>query len=94
MNTSRRLAGLARRSAPTLLTWAALAWLALPCTAFAQADATYPAKPIRIIVGFGAGGGNDLMARIIGQKLAENVGQAVVVENRTGAGGRLAIEYL
>jgi tripartite-type tricarboxylate transporter receptor subunit TctC len=94
MNTSRRLAGAARRSAPTLLTWAALAWLALPGTAFAQADATYPAKPIRIIVGFGAGGGNDLMARIIGQKLAENVGQAVVVENRTGAGGRLAIEYL
>src|SRR5581483_5447396 len=44
--------------------------------------------------GFAAGGGNDLMARIVGQKLSENIGQPVVVENRTGAGGRLAIEYL
>lgn len=66
-----------------------------PAASFAQADpANYPAKPIRIIVGFAAGGGNDLMARIIAQKLSENIGQAVVVENRTGAGGRLAVDYL
>jgi tripartite-type tricarboxylate transporter receptor subunit TctC len=63
--------------------------------AWAQAEvaANYPAKPIRIIVGFGAGGGNDLLARIVGQKLAENVGQPVVVETKPGAGGRLAVEY-
>ena len=66
-----------------------------PAASFAQADpANYPAKPIRIIVGFAAGGGNDLMARIVGQKLSENIGQTVVVENRTGAGGRLAVDYL
>jgi len=66
-----------------------------PTACFAQADAAnYPAKPIRIIVGFAAGGGNDLMARIVGQKLSENIGQAVVVENRIGAGGRLAVDYL
>jgi tripartite-type tricarboxylate transporter receptor subunit TctC len=64
-------------------------------TAWAQTDvaANYPSKPIRIIVGFAAGGGNDLLARIVGQKLAENIGQPVVVENKTGAGGRLAVEY-
>jgi len=68
---------------------------AAPGAALAQADvANYPAKPIRVVVGFAAGGGNDLMARIIGQKLSENVGQPVVVENRTGAGGRLAVDYL
>jgi tripartite-type tricarboxylate transporter receptor subunit TctC len=77
--------------------WTVLAWLivAAPAAALAQADiAKYPAKPIRVIVGFAAGSGNDLMARIVGQKLSENIGQPVVVENRTGAGGRLAVEYL
>jgi tripartite-type tricarboxylate transporter receptor subunit TctC len=74
----------------------AAAFLAMaPGAAFAQADsANYPVKPIRVIVGFAAGGGNDLMARIIAQKLSENIGQPAVVENRTGAGGRLAIDYL
>jgi tripartite-type tricarboxylate transporter receptor subunit TctC len=63
--------------------------------AWAQADsaASYPTKPIRVIVGFAAGGGNDLLARIVGQKLADNLGQPVVVENKPGAGGRLAVEY-
>jgi tripartite-type tricarboxylate transporter receptor subunit TctC len=63
--------------------------------AFAQTDpaANFPNKPIRLIVGFAAGGGNDLIARIVGPKLSENIGQPVIVENKTGAGGRLAIEY-
>ena len=63
--------------------------------ALAQADvaANYPAKLIRLIVGFAAGGANDLLARIVSQKLAENIGQPVVVENKPGAGGRLAVEY-
>jgi len=74
-----------------------LPWViaATPGAAIAQADAAhYPAKPIRVVVGFAAGGGNDLVARIVGQKLFENIGQAVVVENRPGAGGRLAVDYL
>ena len=43
----------------------------------AQANSPYPTRPIRIVVGFGPGGGNDLLARLIGQKLAERLGQAV-----------------
>jgi tripartite-type tricarboxylate transporter receptor subunit TctC len=62
--------------------------------ASAQQDvASYPSKPIRLIVGFGAGGGNDLLARIVGPKLSENIGQPVIIENKPGAGGRLAIDY-
>jgi tripartite-type tricarboxylate transporter receptor subunit TctC len=62
--------------------------------ASAQQDvASFPSKPIRLIVGFAAGGGNDVQARIVGQKLSENIGQPVIIENRAGAGGRLAIDY-
>ena len=59
----------------------------------AGAGADYPAKPIRMIVGFAAGGGNDLFARMVGHKLSENIGQPVVIENKTGAGGRIAVEF-
>jgi len=63
---------------------------------FAQeaAKSGYPEKTIRLIVGFAAGGGNDIIARILGQKLQESLGQTVVVENRVGAGGRLSAEYV
>lgn len=64
--------------------------------ASAQPDpaANYPNKPVRLIVGFGAGGGTDSMARIFAPKLAEVLGQPVVIENRTGAGGRTAIDFV
>lgn len=52
----------------------------------------YPAKPIRLIVPFAPGGGNDLIARIIGQRLTAMWGQAVIVDNRPGAGGNVAGE--
>src|SRR5260370_38360424 len=56
--------------------------------------ASYPNKPIRIVVGFAAGGGNDLVARIVGPKLSEIVGQPVIVENRPGPAGQLAVSYV
>jgi tripartite-type tricarboxylate transporter receptor subunit TctC len=53
---------------------------------------SYPAKPIRLIVPFAPGGGNDLIARIIGQRLTSLWGQTVIVDNRPGAGGNVAAE--
>jgi tripartite-type tricarboxylate transporter receptor subunit TctC len=50
----------------------------------------YPTKPIRFIVGFGAGGGNDMIARTLGRKLTESMGQQVIVENRAGGAGMVA----
>jgi tripartite-type tricarboxylate transporter receptor subunit TctC len=58
---------------------------------FAQ---TYPNKPIRFIIPFPAGGASDILARIIGQKLSEQLGQPVVPENRGGAGGNVGIEQV
>jgi tripartite-type tricarboxylate transporter receptor subunit TctC len=60
----------------------------------ALAQAEYPTRPIRIIVGFTPGGGNDIIARIFGQKLSESLGQPVVIENKPGAGAILATEYV
>lgn len=64
--------------------------LGAACSAFAQA--TYPAKPIRFIVGFPPGGTNDIVARVLAPKLGEYLGQQVVVENRGGANTAIASE--
>src|SRR6201991_2101360 len=64
-------------------------------SATAQEDpAKYPSKPIHIIVGFAAGGGNDIIARVFGQKLSESLGQPVIVENKPGGGAIVATEYV
>ena len=74
---------------------AAFGVLAAVATASAQdAAANYPNKPIRVIVPFAAGGGNDIFARLVGQKLGEILGQTVIIENKPGAGGRIAAEYV
>jgi tripartite-type tricarboxylate transporter receptor subunit TctC len=52
----------------------------------------YPERSIKILVGFAAGGGTDVAARIVAQKLTETIGQSVVVENRPGASGMIAAE--
>jgi tripartite-type tricarboxylate transporter receptor subunit TctC len=64
--------------------------LALPCAA----QDTYPSKPIRLLVGFPASGGPDLIARLIGAQLSQGWGQPVVVENRPGASGSIAADLL
>jgi len=74
-----------------LFTAAAIAAALLPMTASAQA---YPAKPVRILVGLAPGGGNDTMARMIGQKLSQTLKQQFVVDNRPGAGGMIAGELV
>lgn len=60
----------------------------------AAAQNDYPTKPIKIVVGFGAGGGTDILARLVGAKLSEILGQQVVIENMPGAAARLAAEYV
>jgi tripartite-type tricarboxylate transporter receptor subunit TctC len=55
---------------------------------------TYPQKPVRIIAGFVPGGGSDFIARLVAQKITEPLGRTVIVENRPGAGGAIATEYV
>jgi tripartite-type tricarboxylate transporter receptor subunit TctC len=57
-------------------------------------NADYPSRPIKLLVGFAAGGGTDVAARVIAQKMSEILGQGVVVENRTGASGLIAAQDL
>ena len=80
----RHLAGLAPALAPVFaLTPAA-----------AHAQGSYPSRPVRIIVQFAAGGSSDILARTLGDGLSKRLGQPVIVENRSGAGGIIGTDYV
>jgi tripartite-type tricarboxylate transporter receptor subunit TctC len=72
----------------------ALAAGALAVAAAAAGAQAFPNRPVTLTVGFAPGGGTDTAARIIAQKLGDNVGQSVVVENRAGAGGNIAAQHI
>jgi tripartite-type tricarboxylate transporter receptor subunit TctC len=65
---------------------------ALPAVSRIASAQVYPKRPVRIIVGFPAGGGADIVARLVGQWLSERLGQQFIIENRPGAGSNIATE--
>jgi tripartite-type tricarboxylate transporter receptor subunit TctC len=73
---------------------AAMAALTAAPLAFAQNSAAFPERPIRVLVGYAAGGGTDILARLIAQKLSESLGKPVFVENKPGASGMTATAEL
>jgi tripartite-type tricarboxylate transporter receptor subunit TctC len=80
---------LSRRRALYVAAAGTVALLMVPSIASAQ---TYPARPVRIVVGFAAGGTGDILARLIGQWLSERFGQPIIVDNRPGGGGNISAE--
>ncbi len=63
----------------------------LPAAAFAQA---FPAKPVRMVIGFPAGSSSDVVGRLVAQKMSDGLGQQVIFENRPGAGGNIGAEFI
>ena len=89
VNLSLQLAPLQRRRAALLMGLLAC----LPGIALSQAT-TWPTKPIKIVVPFAPGGNTDSIARIIAERLTQTLGQSVLVENKVGAGGGIAAEFV
>jgi tripartite-type tricarboxylate transporter receptor subunit TctC len=79
----QRLPGSAARTAVLFALGASLAW-----------SQSYPVKPIRLVVPYPAGGVNDIIARILAQKMSEALGQSVVIDNRAGAGGNIGTDFV
>jgi len=78
----------------TRLTTVLAAALSMPFACGALAQGAYPNKPVTVVVGFEPGGGTDTTARILQKPLGDLLGQQVVVENRAGAGGDIAVDYV
>jgi tripartite-type tricarboxylate transporter receptor subunit TctC len=72
----------------------AFAFIGLLLSGAAFSQTPFPSRPITTVVGFEPGGGTDTVARIIGKTLGEQLGQQVVVENKSGAGGTIAVDYV
>jgi tripartite-type tricarboxylate transporter receptor subunit TctC len=72
--------------------WIATIALALAGSALAQGN--YPTRPVTMVVGFAPGGGTDTVARIVAKNLSESLGQQVLVENKAGAGGNIATDFV
>ena len=88
--TRNRRTGIAR----TLVASIGSAALSLIATTPATAQQQWPAKPIRLVVGFSPGGAADVVARTVGESLSRVLGQPVIVENRAGAGSSIAADYV
>ena len=70
------------------------ATLMLPCAAMAQTEAKWPVKPVKWVVPFPPGGAMDVIARTLGDRVAQDLGQPFVIENRPGAGGNIGADYV
>ncbi len=90
LKTRRRCIG--RPAAMRALVGAAVGALALSLVGVALAQSAYPTRPIKLVVGFAPGGPTDILARVIGKGMGDVLGEQVVVENRTGAGGNIGTE--
>jgi tripartite-type tricarboxylate transporter receptor subunit TctC len=76
------------------LGWIALSAIAITSAAAQENPSKYPTRAIHIIVGFTPGGSNDIIARVVGQKLSEDFGQPVIIENKPGGGAIVATEHV